>query len=140
MTKTFDAEKINRLEKEYKLARAMVEALTHNPTVAFIVCRLDDTVLFVNDTFEDLFGWGREEVLNRKLPVVPERMAEDFGAALRTKNWQIGAYETWKKRKDGSEFIVSESIVPLRFDGETLESYACIIRDITKRKQDERLL
>ncbi|WP_165452807.1 diguanylate cyclase domain-containing protein [Paenibacillus thalictri] len=132
-------ELVQQLNEEIILLKGMVEAITNNPIVAFVVCRLDHTVVYVNDTFETVFGWTREEMLERKLPIVPNSEETDFMQTLNTNQWQIPTYEAKKQRKNGSVFIASESVVPIRV-GSEISAYACIIRDITQRKIEERKL
>lgn len=64
--------------KDVELFRGMVEALTNNATVAFIVCNLQDQVMYVNQTFQSVFGWTLEEVFGTRLPTLREQDWPEF--------------------------------------------------------------
>ncbi|WP_186446219.1 sensor domain-containing diguanylate cyclase [Paenibacillus cremeus] len=121
-------------------ALALVEALTSNSTIAFVVCDLDHQVRYVSNTFVSMFGWTREEAVGEPIRIIPPPLWESFIQVLITHDCSLPAGETCKQRKNGTVLTVSESIVPLRSKSGELISYACIIRDITKRKEAEREL
>lgn len=131
---------IVRLERELRFANQLLEALTHNATVAFVVFKLQGTITFVNRTFQDMFGWTEEESIGSALPLVPDELAERFELMLKTGGWTLSQYETFKLRKDGSVFPVSETVTPIRDENGHVTAYASIIRDITHRKAEERKL
>lgn len=140
MVKTIYSDEIKQLEEELRMTRGMLDALTNNPAIAFVICDLEDNVQYTNQTFEGMFGWPRGEVLRARIPIIPDRFARLYKDTLVKHNWQAGTYETFRRRKDGSEFAASESIYPI-LDGQgKVQSYVCVIRDITARKQEERRL
>jgi diguanylate cyclase (GGDEF)-like protein/PAS domain S-box-containing protein len=122
---------------EPELLRGMVEALTNNATVAFQVCDVENTVLYVNDTFSGIFGWTREEVLGTRLPTVREQDWSAMQASLLEQKWSIGQAEAVRLRKDGSSFPASETITPIANESGDIYAYTCITRDITDRKKAE---
>jgi diguanylate cyclase (GGDEF)-like protein/PAS domain S-box-containing protein len=128
------------LEDELHFHQEMIEALTKNAAVAFIICDLQNRILHVNQTFEHMFGWSSDEVLGQTLPIIPPAIQEGFYVVLAEKKWEISVVETLKQRKNHTLFHVCETITPIRDSSGSIESYACIIDDITRRKLSERAL
>ncbi|WP_248930562.1 diguanylate cyclase domain-containing protein [Paenibacillus hamazuiensis] len=141
MAKSFEKKNADTdRDDELELARGMVEALTNNATVAFIVCDLQNKVIYVNGTFVTVFGWEQSEVLGMTLPIVREDDWAFFQKNLREHQWNVGQQEAVRKRKNGAVFSASETVTPIKDRGGSIISYACIIRDITARKMAERKL
>jgi diguanylate cyclase (GGDEF)-like protein/PAS domain S-box-containing protein len=128
------------MEDELHFYQEMVEALTKNAAVAFIICDLQNRILHVNQTFEHMFGWSFDEIVGQALPIIPPSIQEDFYRVLAEKKWEISVVETLKQRKNLTLFHVCETITPIRDSSGAVESYACIIDDITQRKLSERAL
>lgn len=129
-----------RLERKLRFANQLLEAFTRNGTVAFVVCDLQDIVTYVNQTFQDTFGWTEDESIGSALPLVPAELAEPFRHMLEGSNWTLPQHETWRRRKDGSRFPASVTVTPIRDEQGRVTAYASIIRDITQRKEAERQL
>jgi PAS domain S-box-containing protein len=101
---------------------------------------LQDTVIYVNSTFEIVFGWAKEEVLGMTLPIVCEEEWPIFQVNLSKHQWEFTHDGAIRRRKDGTVFSSSETITPIKDRSGVTISYACIVRDITARKQAERTL
>ena len=128
------------LENDLQLALGMVEALTNNATVAFIVCDLRHLVSYINLTFVELFGWSAQDIIGQPNPVVPPSLWPVFTSQLEALGYTVTATETLRQRKDGSLFPASESVMPIRNHSGQTVAYCCIIRNITARKQAELAL
>ncbi len=112
---------------------------------AMVIVGNDGRIALVNAQAEALFGYAREELLDRPIEIlVPQR----FGAAHvghrdgyerdpRVRPMGAGL-ELYGLRKDGSEFPVEISLSPISTDDGLLVSAA--IRDITERKRIEQTL
>lgn len=96
----------------------------------------EDLVLEANPAFEKLFGWSAEEVIGKKLPIVPDRLQEDMDRIhLRIKAGEtVAGLETIRKRKDGSFVHVEATLSPLRDPAGEIVGITGICRDVTKRK------
>ncbi|MFC0213675.1 diguanylate cyclase domain-containing protein [Paenibacillus chartarius] len=127
-------------DEELQLAYGMVEALTNNATVAFIVCDMNNIVIYVNRTSETVFGWKAAEMIGRRLPTIGEQAWPEFQDKLRRLEWNFIDDDALRCRKDGSVFSASETIAAIRNAQGTVVSYACIVRDISARKKAERQL
>ena len=110
---------------------------------AVAVLSTDDRIVRVNKEFTRMFGYERDEVLQRSIDdlIVPE--AQLGGSRAYTRLLKQGGrveVETVRRRKDGSEIDVSLLAISVRStSGEHVLNYA-IYRDITERKRaDGRL-
>jgi PAS domain S-box-containing protein len=109
---------------------------------AMVVVGQDGLIRLVNVRAEELFGYGRGELLGQPIELlVPERFREShvghrdrFIAA--PKRRPMGSnQELSGRRKDGSEFPVEISLSPVETGGGTLVASA--IRDVSARKRAE---
>lgn len=126
-------------DEELKMAHKMVEALTENSSVAFVVCSIFFEVIHLNLRFEQIFGWNKSDIIGKKLPILPDGLV-DFEQHLKRHNYELNSYETTRKRKDGSLFVASEAVTPLQNEEGRIMAFAIINKDITDRKQAERRL
>lgn len=103
-------------------------------------------ILIVNAQTELLFGYTREEIIGKKVEsLIPERFKsthpqhrEQFAKTPKTRPMGAGMPNLFGLRKDGTEFPVEISLSPLKLDNETIIIGS--IRDITKRKEIERIV
>ena len=101
--------------------------------IAIIV---DDRVVDANNAFGRLFGWEPSEVLGRPLKdfVAPEsRDAVVRHVSLASEK----PYEIRGRRKDGGTFDVELTIKGILYRDQA--GLGCVVRDITERKEIDRL-
>jgi PAS domain S-box-containing protein len=101
------------------------------------------SIVYVNPAFESMTGWSRAEVVGRSPRILqgPNTDLRIF-SDLREK---LYARETWEGqtvnyRKDGSEFWMEWSIVPLKNERGEVYQYVAIQRDVSARIEAERRL
>lgn len=98
-------------------------------------------ILYVNESFERMTGYLREEVLGKTPRILQgaktERaMLDRIRAAL--KDWQPVRVEVVNYRKDGSEFIVDLSLFPIAGEPGNQSYWMAVQRDVTEQRQAER--
>ena len=102
----------------------------------------DNPLIYVNEAFEELIGYQREEVLGRNCrfpqgegtdPDRVDRIREAIDAE------EPISIEIRNYRKDGTEFWNELNIAPVRDDGEVV-NYVGFQQDVTDRKQRETQL
>jgi len=126
------------LQKAEQQFRSLLEAAPDS----MIICQSNGVIKLVNSCTEDLFGYSREQLLNRHISLLvpswsfdprsvpdeemPKRLTPSPGPAL----------ELDATRRDGTSFPVEISQSPLQVEGELLITTA--VRDISRRKSIEQ--
>ncbi len=103
-------------------------------------------IILFNSGAEEIFGYAAEEVLGQPLDLlVPaqfrkthSRMVCEFGSSSRKAERAMNRSEIFGLRKSGEEFPAEASIAKVTVEGVTI--YTTILRDISKRKQQEQAL
>ena len=101
------------------------------------------SIVYVNAAFEKMTGWSRAEVLGQsprilQCPKTDLRIFADLKEKLRAGSIWEG--QTINYRKDGSEFWMEWSIVPLRDERGGTTQYVAIQRDVSARIEAEEHL
>ena len=130
-----------KLRETEPLFRSLLESAPD----AMVIVDAQGMITLVNSQTERLFGYDRKELLGKPVEqLVPARFRERHQdhRGLFAKNPHVRpmgtGMELFAVRRDGSEFPVEISLSPIATGREFLMSAA--IRDITERKQAERLL
>lgn len=131
-----------RLIQQTLQARKIAAAIVDQSSEAIFVTDLEQKILTWNSGAFELFQWRLDEVLGRHgaFLVPPERAGEiarviDEVLAQGRKN----SVETERLRKDGSPVPVEGSFTLLKDDSDVPFAIVRSYRDITKRKQVERM-
>jgi PAS domain S-box-containing protein len=125
-------------------ARLMLEEMTESVLVTTTeLDRPGPSIVYVNRAFERMTGWCREGVLGKSPrilqgPKTDQNIFKDMRDRLnRGEPWEGQAINY---RRDGSEFVMEWSIVPIRDDQGKLHRYLAVQRDVTERVTMEQKL
>lgn len=122
---------------------ALLEQLFENAPFAIFLSRRGGRLVRVNPAATDLFGYEPQEWIGRTADelIVPDELKGEgraFTERLHEARQKV-AFESVRKRKDGSLLDVSFIGFPIELQGEVIGGYG-IYHDITDRKEAERLL
>ncbi|MEP7145900.1 MAG: PAS domain S-box protein [bacterium] len=103
---------------------------------------LDYNILFVNQAFEDSYGFSEEEIHGKKIPLLKE---EAITKNLRDDIIKKSLREGWKGelltlRKDGSKFHTYLSTSSIKNEEGKTEAIVGISQDISEMKEYEKLI
>ncbi len=126
--------------------KATIEVIVSGSQDAIIMIDGRGIITFWNPSAERIFGYARDEALDRNLHelIVPERFRNDALKGLQTfkdtgQGPLIGVMlEHAGLRKNGEEFYAEHSISAIKLKGEW--HALGIVRDVTDRKQAEKEL
>ena len=141
-----DLTPLKRAQQAVEATQARTRLIVDTALDAVITIDQDARVTLWNAQAEATFGWSREEALGRNLAglIIPVRLREAHATGMRRylstgEGRVIGRrIEIVGLHRDGHEFPVELAITPIR-EGDAL-SFSAFVRDITPRKQGERLL
>ncbi|MEW6544631.1 MAG: PAS domain S-box protein [Nitrospirota bacterium] len=128
-----------KAEAALQEANARLSALISSSPLAIAVLNPDGRVGLWNPAAEAMFGWTRDEIIGRSLPIVPPgRMEEHLALRSRTlKGEAITGIELVRQKKSGASITISLSTAPLRDSNGTITGILGIMTDVTQAKQLE---
>src|SRR5919106_1857792 len=126
-------------------AQALLAAIVSSSTEAILSTTLDGVITSWNRGAEKLYGYPAEEVIGKSAGfLVPQQSQREEAERLlvRARSGEVlEAFETVRRRKDGSLVDVSITLSPVTGDRGEVVAIAAIARDITQRKRiQEQLL
>ncbi|WP_223067545.1 PAS domain S-box protein [Paenibacillus caui] len=129
-------------EDELRTTKERLESFLMNNADAIWLVDCEEVVLETNPAFERLFQWRSEEIINKRLPIVPEYLRDQITELHRQvlSGRSITGYETVRLRKDGSLVETSLTLSPVRDTNGHIIGIAGTCRDISEKKQAEQKL
>ena len=121
----------------------LLAAIVASSEDAIVGQSMDGTIESWNAGAERLFGYSAAEMLGRgKAPVMPPGAVDEAPGLLSrlVAGERVEAYETKRKRKDGTMIDVAIRVSPIRDERGVLIGVAGIGRDITARNESDRRL
>jgi PAS domain S-box-containing protein len=109
---------------------------------AITVTDLNNDLLFINDTFTEMYGYTESEVLGKNISIIhsnsnPKPVLEEIRLNTINNRW---AGELINQRKDGTEFPIFLSTSCVYDENGKPYALVGVARDITERRKDEKQL
>jgi two-component system cell cycle sensor histidine kinase/response regulator CckA len=129
-------------EEAIREAHDKLHALIEACPLAIFTLAPDGRVRQWNSAAERIFGWTEAEVLDRRLPIVPESEVADFQDIVRQTiaGQRMRGVERRRLTKDGTLIDVSIWNAPLRHASGEISGIMCVVADITERIRLEEQL
>ncbi|MDD5275447.1 MAG: bacteriohemerythrin [Methylovulum sp.] len=129
-------------KRDEEFLQKLLLAVEQSPSL-IVITDLNANIEFVNEAFLRTTGFNRSEVIGQNPKILhsgknPKQLYESLWETLTQGNTWKGEFVN--KRKDGSEYIESALISPVRQTDGTVTHYLGIKEDITERKNLERHL
>ena len=128
-----------KLNEEITESEERYRTLVESATDAITCVDLDEVVISWNSAAEKMYGYLKEEVMNKKISIIPEDRGTELPMFFESviKGNIISNFETKRRRKDGSLIDVSLTISPVKDGTGEIIGFSGISRDITEKKQLE---
>ncbi|OGW48841.1 MAG: hypothetical protein A2Z50_03190 [Nitrospirae bacterium RBG_19FT_COMBO_42_15] len=128
-----------KLNEEIKESEEKYRTLVENATDAITCIDLNGIVISWNSAAEKLYGYLKEEVMDKKIPIIPEGKGSELPMFFESviKGNIISNFETKRMRKDGSLIDVSLTISPVKDEAGEIIGFSSISRDTTEKKHLE---
>jgi diguanylate cyclase (GGDEF)-like protein/PAS domain S-box-containing protein len=126
-------------EESLRLRTVYFKHLFESSPLGIVLLDNDDQVVEVNESFEHMFGYTREEVRGKQinsLIVEESQVAEATVLSKQVFDGDLVDAESIRYRKDGSPVDVRILAHPIHMDGRQVGIYG-IYSDISRRKRDE---
>lgn len=124
---------LDNLSKQTKVTDAIID----NIYDCLILSDEDRRIIKVNSSFEMIFGYSEQEVLNQKMSVIYENDAPPGERELEKK--ESLPYEVTYKKKAGAIFPGETIDNQVTDENGNFLFFLYVIRDITRRKESEKL-
>lgn len=136
-------EKYKRLYEESIRQEELYRSLLNSCADAIIIYDMEGNAKYVSDSFTQIFGWKREEVLGRKIPFVPESEVE---LSMREINALLSG-DISRSVFQTKRFTSDRTLLDVRISGSRYHDHEgnpagmlVIHTDITKNKRAEEAL
>jgi PAS domain S-box-containing protein len=137
-----DITKKKEMEQELIATKNLLESFIENTSDAIMLTSKKGCILRVNQAFENLYGWRKDEVVGKDIL----KIFHDFKDEVKMlfQGVQDGEMfrnvDTIRRRLDGTPLYVSITASPIKNGEGDIYGVSSIVRDITDRKQTEELL
>jgi PAS domain S-box-containing protein len=127
---------------------ALFETIIRKAADAIVYADADGAIRFWNAAAERIFGYAATEAIGQSLDIIiPEKLRgrhwEGYRRVMQTGQSRYGAGDLLAvpaQRKDGTRISVEFTIVPVHDGGGQMLGMAAILRDVTKRFNEIKVL
>jgi len=130
-------------QRSNETKQAMLAAIIESSEDAIVSKTLDGIITSWNKSAAKMFGYSEDEIVGKSIIIViPEnrRQEEDLILGRIRQGKKVEHYETYRRRKDGTEIAVSLTISPIKNQAGQVIGASKIARDISKQKTSEESL
>ncbi len=122
-----------RLARDLAESEARARAVMENAVEAILTADEEGTIETANPAAGNLFGWGAQDLVGRKITtVLPSLAGGQDGVKLGETNWGSKEQTLDAHRRDGTWVPVDVSLSPTSFGAKAM--YVLVARDATMRK------
>lgn len=126
-----------------ELAPYWLEAIIESADDAIISKSLEGIITSWNRGAERIFGYAADEVIGKPITIIipPDHLNEEPAILARLRAGErIEHFETIRMRKDGKRLDISLTVSPVKGPNGQVVGASKVARDITVRKNNERML
>lgn len=134
-------------KKEEEQRLKLLESVITNATDSILITEAEPfdlpgpRIIYVNDAFSKMTGYTKEEVIGKtprilQGPKTSRKASDKIRKAL--ENWNSCEVELMNYRKNGEEFWVNFTVIPIANEKGWFTHWIAIERDITLRKKQEQ--
>ena len=129
-------------EKNLIYTQGLLESFFSHTPDSITIMDKNGKILAVNEGFEQVYGWKKDEVVGLLFRHIMQDVQEDIDKVVNhvSNGKSLIAYDTIRQRKDGTKININMTISPIKNEHGDFVSIAAISRDITKLKKTEDLL
>lgn len=141
---------LRRSDADYKVlyeksnrAQELYRSLLNSCADAIVIYDMEGRAQYISDSFTQIFGWTRDDILGKQIPFVPESEKEvTMSQVYNLLSGRVarGAFETKRYRKDGRVLDVRVSASRYHDHEGHPAGMLVILTDTTENKQAEEAL
>jgi len=132
-----DISERKRAQEELCSTKELLESFVEHSKDTIVVVDLEGIVLRANGAFEDMFGWIRDDVLGRRLPVIwdqgPVTLSNVFAQVAA--GTAVTHIEMMCTKRDGTTIYIDATFSPIHDAEAEVFAISVVGRDVTERKQ-----
>ena len=137
------AQTLTNRHRKAKETQARLVSIVENAVDAIDSKTLDGTIVSLNPSAEQLYGYSEEELKGKNISVLtpPDRVDEIKEILERVGRGEVvSEHETVRVSKDGTRIPLSLTVSPVKDSTGNIVGISAIARDITERKRSEERL
>jgi len=141
ITVSQDITERKKVERALRDTNDRLQAIVTASPLPIVTIDRAGNVTMWNPAAERMFGWTRDEVIGRPLPIIPDEQRAEFPSRVAHEfEVENRGVEAIRRKKDGSPITVGLWTAPLRNSAGESTSIMKLLDDITERKRAEDAL